>query len=509
MGLWHDMDGIVRAAERLRDDPRVAFVLIGDGIRRASAQRLARKLALTKVLWRDFVPAERLAESLSGCHAALISLRKGLHGITVPSKLYGIMAAGRPLLAQVPPGSEIAMTVDERRCGLVAPPGDVDGLASAIRHLVDRPGLAHMGGNAFSFYRSRYTVEHAVRTSTELWGSKRVIARAGTTIGTNSKLTLVTGSGGFIGGHLVRRLLDEGAHVRAVDAKPFEHWNQLHPGAENLQLDLRLPEACQRVVRDAEDVYNLASDMGGMGFIENNKALCMLSVLINTHLLQASTEAGVGRYFYSSSACVYAADKQQVADLHPLKEADAYPAMPEDGYGWEKLFSERMCRHFHEDFPLVTRVARYHNVYGPYGTYDGGREKAPAAICRKVASAALTGKHEIEIWGDGNQTRSFTYIDDCLFGTTAIMHSDIDEPINLGSSEMVTINELVDIVEEIAGIQVERRYVLDAPLGVRGRNSDNSLILERLGWEPRTSLADGLEVTYRWIHDELAARAPA
>ena len=256
-------------------------------------------------------------------------------------------------------------------------------------------------------------------------------------------------------------------------------------------------------------VYNLAADMGGMGFIENNKALCMLSVLINTHLLQASREAGVERFLFSSSACVYAADKQQTAEIEPLKESDAYPAMPEDGYGWEKLFSERMCRHFTEDFGLLTRVARYHNVYGPHGTWQGGREKAPAAICRKVAEAQLSDREEIEIWGDGEQTRSFMYIDDCVYGTRAIMASDIDEPINLGSAEMVTINELVDIVEEIAGIKLERNYDLDAPKGVRGRNSDNTMILDRLGWEPATSLRDGLGPTYRWVHDQVAAHLAA
>jgi nucleoside-diphosphate-sugar epimerase len=247
--------------------------------------------------------------------------------------------------------------------------------------------------------------------------------------------------------------------------------------------------------------------MGGMGFIEANKARCMLSVLINTHLLQASVSHGVERFFFSSSACVYAADKQLTPDIAPLAEADAYPAEPEDGYGWEKLFSERMCRHFTEDFGLVTRLARYHNVYGPHGTWTGGREKAPAAICRKVAEAKLSGNHEIEIWGDGEQTRSFMYIDDCVEGTRKITASEIDEPINLGSSEMVTINQLVDIVEQIAGIEVNRRYDLDAPKGVRGRNSDNTMILGRLGWEPTISLRSGLERTYAWVYDQLAALA--
>jgi nucleoside-diphosphate-sugar epimerase len=245
--------------------------------------------------------------------------------------------------------------------------------------------------------------------------------------------------------------------------------------------------------------------MGGMGFIENNRALCMLSVLINTHLLMAARDIGVQRFFYSSSACVYNADKQKSPEVIPLKEEDAYPAMPEDGYGWEKLFSERMCRHFREDFAMQTRMARYHNVYGPHGTYDGGREKAPAAICRKIIQAKLSGKHEIEIWGDGTRTRSFMYIDDCLKGTQAIMTSDILEPINLGSSELVTINELVDIVEEIAGIKIKRKHNLSAPQGVNGRNSDNTKIKALLKWEPNIPLRVGLEKTYRWIYDDIKA----
>jgi len=246
-----------------------------------------------------------------------------------------------------------------------------------------------------------------------------------------------------------------------------------------------------------------------MGFIELNKGLCMLSVLINTHLLMSARECGVRRFFYSSSACVYAGYKQSETENPGLREVDAYPADPEDGYGWEKLFSERMCRHFREDFGLETRVARYHNVYGPDGTYDGGREKAPAAICRKVISAVLGGPKEIEIWGDGLQTRSFQYIDDCIKGSQSIMVSDIEEPINLGSSEMVSINQLVDLVEDIAGMKLKRSYKLDAPKGVRGRSSDNTLIKERLGWEPSISLLDGLEKTYAWIYDQMAKGSPS
>src|SRR5881394_1481578 len=316
---------------------------------------------------------------------------------------------------------------------------------------------------------------------------------------------VVCGGGGFIGGHLVADLLRQGNQVRSVDVKPFEEWFQMFPESENLQLDLREEESCERAVADIDLVYNLAADMGGMGFIENNKALCMLSVLINTHLLMAVKDAGARRFFYASSACVYAADKQTDPDVTALKEDDAYPAMPEDGYGWEKLFSERMARHFREDFGIATRVARYHNVYGPDGTYDGGREKAPAAMCRKVIAAKLSGQHEIEIWGDGEQTRSFMYIDDCIEGSIKLAQSDIIEPLNIGSDELVSINRLVDIVEKIAGVKLKRRYKLDAPKGVRGRNSDNSLIKKLMDWAPSIRLEDGMEKTYQWIHDEMTS----
>jgi GDP-D-mannose 3', 5'-epimerase len=320
---------------------------------------------------------------------------------------------------------------------------------------------------------------------------------------------VVCGGGGFIGGHLVGWLRQQGhTDIRSVDIKPLGEWYQVFPDVDNVVADLRLLDASRAAVSDAHAVYNLAADMGGIGFIENFKAACMLSVLINTHLLQAAKDAGVQRFFFSSSACVYNADKQRDPNVVALREEDAYPAMPEDGYGWEKLFSERMCRHFREDYGLATRVARYHNVYGPHGTYDGGREKAPAAICRKVIQAKLSGDHRIEIWGDGRQTRSFMYIDDCVYGTHAIAHSDIIEPLNLGSSELVTINQLVDIVEDIAGITLEREYNHAAPKGVNGRNSDNTLIHELLGWEPSTRLRDGLEKTYAWIHDEIMKSQP-
>ncbi len=317
---------------------------------------------------------------------------------------------------------------------------------------------------------------------------------------------VVCGAGGFIGGHLVKDLLAKGVNVvRAVDVKPLDEWYQTSKGVENLSLDLRDRANCQTAANGTDVVFQLAADMGGMGFIENNKALCMLSVLTNTHMLMAAREAGVERFFFSSSACVYNGDKQTNPDVVALKEEDAYPALPEDGYGWEKLFSERMCRHFEEDYGLTARVARYHNVYGPLGTYDGGREKAPAAMCRKVIEAKQSGKHEIEIWGDGHQTRSFMYIDDCTYGTQAILESEIDEPINLGSSELVTINQLVDIVEDIAGIKLERRYNLHAPKGVNGRNSDNTLIHKYLGWEPSIKLRDGMEKTYAWIESQMLA----
>lgn len=320
----------------------------------------------------------------------------------------------------------------------------------------------------------------------------------------NSNLIVVCGGGGFIGGHLVADLLRQGhRNIRAVDLKPFAEWYQRFPEAENLQLDLQDKAACETALRGAETVYNLAADMGGMGFIENNRCLCMLSVLINTHLLMAAKQFGVRRYFYASSACVYNADKQRDPNVTALKEEDAYPAMPEDGYGWEKLFSERMCRHYREDFGIQTRVARYHNVYGPHGTWVGGREKAPAAVCRKVIEAQISGKHEIEIWGDGLQTRSFMFIDDCLKGTQTILQSEILEPLNLGSDELVSINQLVDIVEDIAGVKLKRNYNLKAPKGVNGRNSDNALIKKRLGWAPGVRLRDGLEKTYRWIFDEV------
>jgi len=318
------------------------------------------------------------------------------------------------------------------------------------------------------------------------------------------KRVLVCGAGGFIGGHMVRNLLSSGvASVRAVDIKPKTEWYQVLAEAENLVLDLSEKRNCLHAAQGNDIVIQLAADMGGMGFIESNKALCMLNVLVNTHMLLAARDCAVERFFYSSSACVYNGAKQLSPAVIPLREEDAYPAMPEDGYGWEKLFSERMCRHFEEDFGLECRMARYHNVYGPFGTWSGGREKAPAALCRKVIEAKLSGKREIEIWGDGSQTRSFMYIDDCILGTRLITESNVREPLNLGSSELVTIDQLVTLVEGLAGVHLKRRYNLLAPRGVNGRNSDNTRIQQRLGWSPSIALCDGMARTYHWIEREM------
>ena len=314
---------------------------------------------------------------------------------------------------------------------------------------------------------------------------------------------LVTGAGGFIGGHLVNDLMAEGHEVVCADIKPEEYWFQYFSKNKNYSFDLKDYDNCLKATQDVDGVYNMACNMGGMGFIENNKAECMLSVLINTNLLRACVVNNVKKYFFSSSACVYNAEKQKKIFIDGLKESDAYPAEPEDGYGWEKLFSERMCRHFTEDFGLQTRVIRYHNVYGPLGTYDGGREKAPAALSRKIALAKLNNEKEIEVWGDGEQTRSFMYIDDCLVGTKKIFNSQLTDVYNLGSSEQVSINQLIDIIEQIADFKIERKYLLDKPKGVRGRSSDNTKIKSDLGWEPSIKLIDGLSKTYKWINEQI------
>ncbi len=323
-------------------------------------------------------------------------------------------------------------------------------------------------------------------------------------------LIAIAGAGGFIGGHLAQDLIRRGfTRIRCADIKPLDHWFQRVDEADNRVLDLSHPDACREFLEGARFVYNFASDMGGMGFIEGHRAECMLSVLMNTNLLKAAVEHGVSRYFFASSACVYPAYRQDRHDSLPLKEDEVYPAMPENGYGWEKLFSERMCQHFAEDFGLQTRIARFHNIYGPHGTWRGGREKAPAAICRKVIQARAAGSREIETWGDGTQTRTFTFIDDCLKGIDFLMHGDYAGPVNVGSSELVSINQLVDIVEEIAGVQLRRRYKGDAPLGVRGRSSDNTLIRQLFGWEPGVALRDGMEQTFRWIEEQSALQVRA
>ena len=316
---------------------------------------------------------------------------------------------------------------------------------------------------------------------------------------------LIAGAGGFIGGHLVKKLMDDGHDVICADVKPKEYWFQIFEENNNYSLDLKEYENCLEVTKNVDYVLNMACNMGGMGFIENNKAECMLSVLINTNLLRACLVNNINKYFFSSSACVYNASKQEKIFIPGLKEGDAYPAQPEDGYGWEKLFSERMCRHFTEDFNLKTSVARYHNIFGPLGTFDGGREKAPAALCRKIIKAKIDKKKEIDVWGDGEQTRSFLFVDDCLKGTLDLFKSDFSEPLNIGSEEQVSINQMISIIEEIASYKVNRNYQLDKPLGVRGRSSDNKLVNQTLDWKPKLNLKQGLELTYSWIYDQITS----
>ena len=318
-----------------------------------------------------------------------------------------------------------------------------------------------------------------------------------------NKNILVCGGGGFIGGHLAKDLKEKGYNVRVVDIKPLDEWYQLVPGTEQMVLDLELRENCMTVAKGMDKIYNLACNMGGMGFIENNHALCMLSVLINVHMLVAAKEHGVKDFLYSSSACAYPTYKQGETDSAALKESDAYPADPESGYGWEKLFNEILTKFFEQDYDMNVRIARYHNVYGPYGTWYGGREKAPAALCRKIIEAKLSGNHEIEVWGDGKQTRSFMYIDDCITGMDKMWDSGYSKALNLGSSEMVSVNQLIDMIEDIAGIKVKRNYDTTKPQGVRGRNSDNTLIKNIIGWEPSIKLKDGLKKTYDWIYKEM------
>ena len=322
-------------------------------------------------------------------------------------------------------------------------------------------------------------------------------------------LIVISGAGGFIAGSLARYFHEKGfTRIRAIDRKPLPEWYQRTPGVENLCLDLSDYENCKRAVAGAAEVYNLAADMGGMGFIETHRVECLRSILINTHMIEAAYHAGAQRFFFSSSACAYNTLLQQDPNVTALKEADAYPAMAERGYGWEKLMSEMFCQEYTAERGLETHIARFHNIYGPNGTWFGGREKAPAAICRKVIEARDTNRLEIEIWGNGEQTRSFCYIDDCLKGIDMIMHCDdlIATPINLGSSELVSINTLVSLAEEIGGVKLQRTYDLDAPKGVAGRNSDNTFIQSVLGWEPNTPLRAGLEKTYHWIEEQHAMK---
>jgi GDP-D-mannose 3',5'-epimerase len=322
-------------------------------------------------------------------------------------------------------------------------------------------------------------------------------------------LIVITGAGGFIGGALVRYFHDKGfTRIRGADKKPLPEWYQRVPGVECLTMDLSDEGNCKRACEGAVEVYNLAADMGGMGFIERFRVECLRSILINTHLIESAYRAGARRYFFSSSACAYNTQLQQDSKVTALKESDAYPAMAERGYGWEKLISEMFCQEYWAERGMKTAIARFHNVYGPWGTWDGGREKAPAAICRKVIEAVDSDNHSITIWGDGHQTRSFMYIDDCTNGIDRIMHSDdlIATPVNLGSSELVSINELVSKVERIAGVKLERHYDLNAPRGVAGRNSDNTFIKKVLSWEPGTPLDRGLRETFNWIKEQYHSR---
>ncbi len=321
----------------------------------------------------------------------------------------------------------------------------------------------------------------------------------------NKKKILVVGAGGFIGGHLIKKLIENGNSIVASDIKPKEYWFQDFDEVENhYSMDMKDITNCRKVTKDIDYVFNMACNMGGMGFIENNKADCMQSVLINTNLLITCKENKISKYFFSSSACAYNTTKQQEVFIDGLKEDDAYPADPEDGYGWEKLFSERMCRHFKEDYGMEVRVARYHNIYGPYGTFDGGREKAPAALCRKVINSKINKANTIDVWGDGKQTRTFLYIDDCIEGTLRLFESDYSEPVNIGSDEQVSINQMIEIIESISGInKLERKYQLDKPKGVRGRSSNNDLVKKILNWSYEIKLKDGLKKTYDWIFGEI------
>ena len=318
------------------------------------------------------------------------------------------------------------------------------------------------------------------------------------------KKILICGAGGFIGGHLVSKFIKENEFdIICADIKPKEYWFQIFDEAQNYSLDLKEYENTSKVTKGVDYIFNFACNMGGMGFIENNKAECMLSVLVNTNLLRSAVKNNCKKYFFSSSACVYNGSKQNQTFIDGLKETDAYPAEPEDGYGWEKLFSERMCRHFSEDFGLETRVVRYHNIYGPIGTFDGGREKDPAALCRKIINAKKNNDKNIDVWGDGEQTRSFLYIDDCIKGTLDVFNSNSSEVYNIGSEEQVSINQMIKMIEEISDYPVKKNYQLDKPKGVRGRSSNNDFVTDRIGWKSENSLKEGLTKTYKWIEQQI------
>ena len=324
-----------------------------------------------------------------------------------------------------------------------------------------------------------------------------------------NKKVLIVGAGGFIAGHLITKILENGNKIVACDIKPKEFWFQDFDNVENYySTDMKDISNCRKVTEGVNYVFYMACNMGGMGFIENNKAECMQSVLINTNLLIASKENKIERYFFSSSACAYNQTKQQDVFIKGLKEEDAYPANPEDGYGWEKLFSERMCRHFKEDYGLEVRIARYHNIYGPYGTYDGGREKAPAALCRKIISAKRENKDTIDVWGDGEQTRTFLYVDECVEGTLRLFESNFSDPVNIGSDEQVSINQMINIIEDISSTKtLKKNYQLDKPKGVRGRSSNNDLVKKVLNWSYKMTLKDGLSKTYKWIENEMSQKS--
>ena len=524
LSIRHDADLLVQLGVKLQEWGNGELVVVSEGPAIDAVRQRAAELGLRSVHCFPFQPFEQMSSVLGSADVLVSILDRDAGVYCVPSKVLSYMCAGRAQLVAMPSENLAARIVQRHGIGAVSRPEQAaQFLENAHALFLDEERRNACGAAARAFAEAHFDLDEICnrferilaqarcRLSWQLFepASDQTKSTPFPSLGAkmSDRVIVIGGGGGFIGGYLAGHLKKTpGAKLRVIDIKPLNEWYQLHPEAENIQADLKDPLNCQNACEDATDVYNLACDMGGMGFIENNRALCMISVLVNTNMLIAARDAKVSRYFYSSSACVYNAEKQRSPDVVALKEEDAYPAMPEDGYGWEKLFSERMCRHFREDFGMRTCVARFHNVYGPNGTWDGGREKAPAAICRKVIEAVTSGNHEIEIWGDGRQTRSFMYIDDCIAGIDKIVDNEIPEPINLGSSELVTINQLVDIVEDIANVKLKRRYDLSAPKGVNGRNSDNTLIQSYLGWEPSIPLRTGLQKTYEWIYDQYTAK---